>query len=66
MNTRRSGHGLVLLPAFGKFLNGHMVKSVSKYPPENTLNATAKYKPIAGALLVSTCAVIALWITLMI
>ena len=36
-----------------------MVKSVSKYPPKNALNATAKYEPITGALLVSTCAVIA-------
>ena len=43
-----------------------MVKSVSKYPQKNALNATTKYEPIAGALLVSTCAVIALWITLMI
>ena len=47
-----------------------MVKSVSKSPPPppppNALNATTKYEPIAGAVLVSTCAVIALWITLMI
>ena len=35
-------------------------------PPPNALNATTKYEPIAGAVLVSTCAVIALWITLMI
>ena len=40
--------------------------SVQISPPQNALNPTAKYEPIAGALLVSTCAVIALWITLMI
>ena len=27
------GHGLVSLPALRKVLDGHMVKSVSKYPP---------------------------------
>ena len=37
-----------------------------KIPLKNALDATTKYEPIAGALLVSTCAVIALWITLMI
>ena len=34
--------------------------------PKKALDATAKYEPIGGALLVSTCAVIALQITLMI
>ena len=28
------GHGLVLLPAFRKVLDGCMVKSVSRYPPQ--------------------------------
>ena len=35
-------------------------------PPPNALDATMKYEPLAGAPLVSTCAVIALRITLMI
>ena len=32
------GHGLVLLPEFRKFLDGHMVKSVSQYPTPQMLS----------------------------
>ena len=60
------GHGLVLLQHSENSWTDVWLSQCPNIPPKNALDTTAKYKPIAGALLVSTCAVIALWNTLMI
>ena len=43
-----------------KFLMDVWLSQCPNIPPKNALDAAAKYEPIAGALLVSTCALVAL------